>query len=64
MREIIENKTFDEERALYNSDGLLLRFEFLGAAVSTPLSWLGAMVPVAVAYIIAAQELRRKAIEE
>lgn len=25
MREIIENKTFDEERALYNSDGLLLK---------------------------------------
>lgn len=25
MREIIENKTFDEERALYNSNGLLLK---------------------------------------
>ncbi len=25
MREIIENKTFDEERALYNSDNLLLK---------------------------------------
>ena len=25
MREIIESKTFDEERALYNSDGLLLK---------------------------------------
>lgn len=43
---------------------LVPRFEFLGAAVSTPLSWLGAMIPVAAAYIIAAQELRRKAMEE
>lgn len=25
MKEIIENKTFDMERALYNSDGLLLK---------------------------------------
>ena len=43
---------------------LVPQFEFLGAAVSTPLSWLGAMVPVAAAYIIAAQKLRRKAAEE
>lgn len=25
MREIIENKTFDQERALYNSNGLLVK---------------------------------------
>ncbi|WP_217959800.1 hypothetical protein [Acutalibacter muris] len=25
MKEIIENKTFDMERTLYNSDGLLLK---------------------------------------
>ena len=25
MKEIIESKTFDMERALYNSDGLLLK---------------------------------------
>lgn len=39
-------------------------FEFLGAAVSTPLSWLGALIPVAIAYIIAAIDLRKKVAEE
>lgn len=43
---------------------LVPQFEFLGAAVSTPLSWLGAMVPVAVAYIIAAKKLHRKVADE
>lgn len=43
---------------------LVPRFEFLGAAVSTPLSWLGAMLPVAIAYLIAAKKLRQKAKEE
>nr|WP_290462504.1 hypothetical protein [Acutalibacter muris] len=29
MKEIIENKTFDMERTLYNSDGLLLGFSLV-----------------------------------
>ncbi len=35
-----------------------------GAAWATPLSWLGAMIPVAVAYILAARTLRKKIANE
>ena len=43
---------------------LVPQFEFLGAAVSTPLSWLGAMIPVAIAYVFAAKSLHKKLAEE
>lgn len=36
-------------------------FEFNGAAFATPLSWLGAMLPVMIAYVHAAGKLKRSA---
>ena len=36
MREIIENKTFDEERALYNSDNLLLKKDTASESLAQP----------------------------
>jgi len=37
---------------------LVPQLKFLGAAIATPLSWLGAMVPVAAAYFFSARKLR------
>ena len=39
---------------------LVPKLEFLGAAVATPLSWLGALIPVAAAYFFAARKLHRE----
>lgn len=43
---------------------LVPKLEFLGAAVATPLSWLGALIPVAAAYFFAAGKLRKETLEE
>ncbi len=39
---------------------LVPKLEFLGAAVATPLSWLGALIPVAAAYFFSARKLHRE----
>lgn len=38
---------------------LVPKLEFLGAAIATPLSWLGALAPVAVAWFLAAGKLKK-----
>lgn len=49
---------------LYSMADALIISRTLGVAVSTPLSWLGALLPVAISYVIAARNLRKKAAEE
>lgn len=39
---------------------LIPYFEFLGAAISTPLSWLGALIPVAIAYCFVWNQLKKQ----
>lgn len=42
---------------------LVPRFQYMGAAAATPLSWLGALLPVAIAFFFVGRGLRRKANE-
>ena len=38
---------------------LVPRLEFVGASIETPLSWLGALIPVATAWFLASRRIRQ-----